>query len=154
MKVYGGRGFTLIEVILTLGLMLLLTTAFSVAPTGRTRNDIGIFKNALTDALFSCRLKSVTPNSKVFLSADAGKKNFVIECLDNTGAVCVVRKPFGTNSVTRCSLDPFVLQYGQTFSNGKVPFERKFFIPFRVEFVINGQNKSILVDEFSNITVQ
>jgi general secretion pathway protein H len=149
-----GRGFTLLEILVTLALIALLAGAL-VAGAGRLLNDqpttpAEIFRKALTEA----RQYAIEKNVEVRLSFNAKDKAFVASTTDSTRSYPLI----GTDDL---AIDFLAAQKGGTtvliagvlVETQTIPYVTFYpdgtCSPFRVQFRINGNASVTAIDPWT-----
>ncbi|MDR1173377.1 MAG: type II secretion system GspH family protein [Puniceicoccales bacterium] len=160
-------GFTVIEILFVLTLMVAFTACFVIRPF-RTKDDvISRTKIVLSEAVFLARLHSMDPGASVELSLRNGKlevtkkvtqnywKKKYSKELDSRISSCEL-----VNFPIRCksSIIPPPSSPRRSFEAGTTPlnpvvFEEKFFLPFQLKFSLDGRTCCIAVDTHAQIQV-
>jgi hypothetical protein len=151
-------GFTMLEIIFVLMLMVAFTACFTIRPF-KTKDDvISRTKIALSEAVFLARLHSMAPGASAELTLRDGKlevtKNYwgkkYSKELDSRISNCrLVNFPLSCKS---SALPQRSFDAGTTPLN-PVVFEEKFFLPFQLEFSLDGRTCYIAVDMHAQIQV-
>jgi hypothetical protein len=136
----------------TLALATTVAAYFIFTPSQEKGKGADRFVSIFSDVIYTCRLKSTGAGKRVVLSIDHGGKQFVISYPDDEGKKQELRKFFSVDGLGNCEFYTAFQSLPRKLE--AIVFVDKFFEPFQLKFLLNEQNRSILVDDFSQLKLE